>query len=65
MSMNLNMMILNQMNLQNQGYMMLQQLNDYMNMYVDQYLNNGIYMVNQNTNNGFSNMNYYGNPYLN
>ena len=64
MSMNPNMMILNQMNLQNQGYMMPQQ-NDYMNMYGDQYLNNGMYMGNQNPNNGFSNMNYYGNPHLN
>ena len=64
MSMNQNMMVLNQMNLQNQGYMMPQQ-NDYMNMYGDQYLNNGMYMGNQNPNNGFSNMNYYGNPHLN
>ena len=64
MSMNPNMMVLNQMNLQNQGYMMPQQ-NDYMNMYGDQYLNNGMYMGNQNPNNGFSNMNYYGNPHLN
>ena len=61
MSMNPNMMV---MNLQNQGYMMPQQ-NDYMNMYGDQYLNNGMYMGNQNPNNGFSNMNYYGNPHLN
>ena len=64
MSMNPNMMVLNQMNLQNQGYMMPQQ-NDYMNMYGDQYLNNGMYMGNQNPNNGFGNMNYYGNPHLN
>ena len=64
MSMNPNMMVLNQMNLQNQGYMMPQQ-NDYMNMNGDQYLNNGMYMGNQNPNNGFSNMNYYGNPHLN
>ena len=65
MSMNPNMMVLNQMNLQNQTYMMPQQPNEYMNMYGDQYLNNGMYMGNQNTNNGFSNMNYYGNPHLN
>ena len=65
MPMNPNMMVLNQMNLQNQGYMMSQQPNDYMNMYGDQYLNNGMYMGNQNTNNGFNNMNYYGNPHLN
>mgnify|MGYP002869388704 CR=1 FL=1 len=64
--MNPNMMVLNQMNLQNQGYMMPQQPNDFnFNMYGDQYLNNGIFMGNQNPNNGFSNMNYYGNPHLN
>jgi CCR4-NOT transcription complex subunit 9 len=66
MTMNPNMMVLNQMNLQNQGYMMPQQPNDYnFQMYGDQYLNNGMYMGNQNPNNGFSNMNYYGNPHLN
>ena len=65
MPMNPSMMVLNQMNLQNQGYMMPQQTNDYMNMYGDQYLNNGMYMGNQNNNNGFSNMTYYGNPHLN
>jgi CCR4-NOT transcription complex subunit 9 len=66
MPMNPNMMVLNQMNLQNQGYMMPQQPNDYnYQMYGDQYLNNGMYMGNQNPNNGFSNMNYYGNPHLN
>jgi CCR4-NOT transcription complex subunit 9 len=66
MSMNPNMMVLNQMNLQNQGYMMPQQPNDYnFQMYGDQYLNNGMYMGNQNPNNGFGNMNYYGNPHLN
>ena len=66
MTMNPNMMVLNQMNLQNQGYMMPQQPNDYnFQMYGDQYLNNGIYMGNQNPNNGFGNMNYYGNPHLN
>ena len=64
--MNPNMMVLNQMNLQNQGYMMPQQPNDFnFNMYVDQYLNNGIFMGNQNPNNGFGNMNYYGNPHIN
>ena len=64
--MNPNMMVLNQMNLQNQGYMMPQQPNDFnFNMYGDQYLNNGIFMGNQNPNNGFGNMNYYGNPHLN
>ena len=66
MTMNPNMMVLNQMNLQNQGYMMPQQPNDYnYQMYGDQYLNNGMYMGNQNPNNGFGNMNYYGNPHLN
>ena len=34
-------------------------------MYGDHYLNNGIYMGNQNSNNRFGNMNYYGNPHLN
>ena len=65
--MNPNMMVLNQMNLQNQGYMMPQQPNDFnFQMYGgDQYLNNGIFMGNQNPNNGFGNMNYYGNPHLN
>ena len=66
MTMNPNIMVLNQMNLQNQGYMMPQQPNDYnFQMYGDQYLNNGMYMGNQNPNNGFGNMNYYGNPHLN
>lgn len=66
MTMNPNMMVLNQMNLQNQGYMMPQQPNDYnFQMYGDQYLNNGMYMGNQNPNNGFGNMNFYGNPHLN
>ena len=66
MGMNPNMMVLNQMNLQNQGYMMPQQPNDFnFQIYGDQYLNNGIYMGNQNPNNGFGNMNYYGNPHLN
>ena len=65
MGMNPNMMVLNQMNLQNQGYMMPQQPNDFnFQIYGDQYLNNGIYMGNQNPNNGFGNMNYYGNPHL-
>jgi len=51
--MNPNVMVLNQMNLQNQGYMMPQQPNDFnFNMYGDQYLNNGIFMGNQNPNNG-------------
>ena len=64
--MNPNVMVLNQMNLQNQGYMMPQQPNDFnFNMYGDQYLNNGIFMGNQNPNNGFGNLNYYGNPHLN
>ena len=64
--MNPNVMVLNQMNLQNQGYMMPQQPNDFnFNMYGDQYLNNGIFMGNQNPNNGFGNMNYYGNPHIN
>ena len=60
---NPNMMMLNQMNLpQNQGYMMPQQAGDFnFQMYNEPYMNNGIYMPNQNPNNGFNNMNYYGN----
>ena len=67
MPMNPNMMVLNQMNLQNQGFMMPQQPNDFnFQMYGgDQYLNNGIFIGNQNPNNGFGNLNYYGNPHLN
>ena len=66
MPMNPNMMVLNQMNLQNQGFMMPQQPNDFnFQIYGDHYLNNGIYMGNQNPNNGFGNLNYYGNPHLN
>jgi hypothetical protein len=66
MTMNPNMMVLNPMNLPTQGYMMQQQPNDFnFQMYGDQYLNNGIYMGNQNPNNGFGNMNYYGSPHLN
>ena len=63
MNMNPNMMMLNQMNLQqNQGYMMPQQPSDFnFQMYNEPYLNNGIYLGNQNPNNGFNNMNYYGN----
>ena len=62
-NMNPNMMMLNQMNLQqNQGYMMPQQPNDYnFQMYSEPYINNGIYLGNQNPNSGFNNMNYYGN----
>ena len=64
--MNPNMVMLNQMNIPNQPYMMPQQPNDYnFAMYGDQYMNNGIYMGNQNPNNGFGNMNFYGNPHLN
>ena len=60
---NPNMMMLNQMNLPpNQGYMMPQQAGDFnFQMYNEPYMNNGIYMPNQNPNNGFNNMNYYGN----
>ena len=66
MGMNPNMVMLNQMNLPNQPYMMPQQPNDYnFPMYGDQFMNNGIYMGNQNHNNGYGNMNYYGNPHLN
>ena len=63
MNMNPNMMMLNQMNLQqNQGYMMPQQPSDFnFPMYNEPYINNGIYLGNQNPNNGFNNMNYYGN----
>ena len=60
---NPNMMMLNQMNLPpNQGYMMPQQAGEFnFQMYNEPYINNGIYMPNQNPNNGFNNMNYYGN----
>jgi CCR4-NOT transcription complex subunit 9 len=63
MSMNPNMMMLNQMNLQQgQSYMMPQQPGDFnFPMYNESYINNGIYMGNQNPNNGYNNMNYYGN----
>ena len=62
LNMNPNMMMLNQMNFPNQGYMMSQQPGDInFQMYNEPYLNNGIYMGNQNPNNGFNNMNYYGN----
>ena len=66
MPMNPNMMVLNQMNMQNQGYLMPQQPNDFnFQMYGDQYMNNGIYMGNQNPNNVFGNLNYFGNPHIN
>ena len=63
LNLNPNMMMLNQMNLPpNQGYMMPQQAGDFnFQMYNEPYMNNGIYMPNQNPNNGFNNMNYYGN----
>ena len=63
MNMNPNMMMLNQMNLQqSQGYMMPQQPGDFnFPMYNEPYINNGLYMGNQNPNNGYNNMNYYGN----
>ena len=67
-NMNPNMMMLNQMNLQpNQGgYMMPQQPNDFnFQMINEPYINNGIYMGNQNPNNGYNNMNYYGNDQKN
>ena len=57
-------MMLNQMNLQpNQGYMMPQQPGEYnYQIYNDPpYMNNGMYLGNQNPGNGFNNMNYYGN----
>ena len=62
MSMNPNMMMLNQMNLQQgQSYMMPQQPGDFnFPMYNESYINNGIYMGNQNPNNGYNNLNYYG-----
>jgi len=59
-----NMMMMNPMNLQNnQGYMMPQQnIGDFnFQMYNESYLNNNMYMGNQPTNNGFNNVNYYGN----
>ena len=64
-NMNPNMMMLNQMNLPpNQGYMMPpQQPGDFnFQMYNEQpYINNGMYIGNQNPNNGFNNMNYFPN----
>ena len=64
--MNPNMILLNKMNLQNQGFMMPQQPNDFnFQAYGDQYMNNGIIMGNQNSNNGFRNLNYFGNPNFN
>ena len=46
--------------------MMQQQLNDFnFQIYGNHYLNNGIYMGNQNHNNGFCKMNYYRSPHLN
>ena len=64
-NMNPNMMMLNQMNLPpNQGYMMPpQQPGDFnFQMYNEQpYINNGMYIGNQNPNNGYNNMNYYPN----
>ena len=60
-----NMMMMNPMNLQNgQGYMMPQQnLGDFnFPIYNNEpYLNNNMYMGNQPANNGYNNMNYYGN----
>ena len=63
LNLNPNMMMLNQMNLPpNQGYMMPQQAGDFnFQMYNEPYMNNGIYMPNQNPNNGFNNMNYFPN----
>ena len=63
MNMNPNMMMLNQMNLQQgNSYMMQQPPNEFnFPMYNESYMNNGIYMGNQNPNNGYNNMNYYGN----
>ena len=64
-NMNPNMMMLNQMNLPpNQGYMMPPQQPGDLNfqMYNEQpYINNGMYIGNQNPNNGYNNMNYYPN----
>jgi CCR4-NOT transcription complex subunit 9 len=63
MNINPNLMMLNQMGLNpNQGYMMPQQQGDFnFPMYSEPYLNNGMYIGNQNPNNGFNNMNFYGN----
>ena len=63
MNMNPNMMMLNQIGLNpNPGYMMPQQQGDFnFPMYSEPYLNNGMYIGNQNPNNGFNNMNFYGN----
>ena len=60
MNVNTNLMMLNQMNLQtNQGFMMNQQIGDFnFPMYSEQSYN-GIYIGNQNTNNGFGNINYF------
>ena len=63
MNINPNLMMLNQMGLNpNPGYMMPQQQGDFnFPMYSEPYLNNGMYIGNQNPNNGFNNMNFYGN----
>ena len=63
MNINPNFMMLNQMGLNpNSGYMMPQQQGDFnFPMYSEPYLNNGMYIGNQNPNNGFNNMNFYGN----
>ena len=63
MNINPNLMMLNQMGLNpNSGYMMPQQQGDFnFPMYSEPYLNNGMYIGNQNPNNGFNNMNFYGN----
>ena len=63
MNINPNLMMLNQMGLNpNPGYMMPQQQGDFnFPMYNEPYLNNGMYIGNQNPNNGFNNMNFYGN----
>ena len=57
MTINPNMMILNKMNLQNKGFMMPQQNNDYnINIYGERYMNNQIFIGNQNNYNGLGNL---------
>ena len=60
MNVNTNLMMLNQMNLQtNQGFMMNQQIGDFNFPMYNEQSYNGIYIGNQNTNNGFGNINYF------
>ena len=59
MNVNPNMLMINQMNIEpNQGYMVNQQIGDFNYQIYNDPTYNGIYLGNQNSNNGFGNMNY-------